>query len=213
MEEGWHEAAWENRLEMARLLVAYGANANSGDADGQTPLHVAALNGYRQLFDLLVARGADPHAKNQQGLTPFDYTRAPAAPQVVRVRVDGKNPYSIIITSQNEARHFLRSLLIPFERVWIPNKCDIEALDLKAAIEQGFRSGSRVSPHIDYLLDHLPEYNQEYAGFIREDRKYVFCNMDWGEPERDFNDPRFSWVSQWRVVIDLAGGTAVQISP
>jgi ankyrin repeat protein len=42
------------------------------DACGWTPLHMAAMDGHRELAELLLANGADPNAKDNWGLTPSE---------------------------------------------------------------------------------------------------------------------------------------------
>jgi len=100
--------------------------------------------------------------------------------------------------------------------VWAPGPNDVAAIDLRAAIE--------ASPHIEtktwfdlgYILDHLPQYNREYAGFIRDGRKYILCNMDYDE---FFREPQMGWFTQGadggcslaRVVVDLADKKVVRI--
>ena len=54
------------------LLLKYGADPNSKDDNGNTPLHVAmkCMASYG-VIDLLFKYGADPNSKNNGGNTPF----------------------------------------------------------------------------------------------------------------------------------------------
>ncbi|XP_066549225.1 fibronectin type 3 and ankyrin repeat domains 1 protein [Amia ocellicauda] len=52
---------------IAALLVKAGADVNTRDRDGKTPLMVAALNDHEALVRLLLEKGADPLVKNQYG--------------------------------------------------------------------------------------------------------------------------------------------------
>ncbi|XVE50029.1 hypothetical protein DITRI_Ditri01bG0129400 [Diplodiscus trichospermus] len=54
---------------MLELLLQYGANINSMDSRGQTPLHRCILKGKAAPAKLLLARGADPQALNREGKT------------------------------------------------------------------------------------------------------------------------------------------------
>ena len=47
-------------LEVVRALLDAGANADSADRSGFTPLHESCHEGYAVLVELLLARGADP---------------------------------------------------------------------------------------------------------------------------------------------------------
>lgn len=57
------------RVAMIRLLLKRGANINGATAYGQTPLSIAATNGWYAYAALLLAQGADPNARDQDGNT------------------------------------------------------------------------------------------------------------------------------------------------
>ena len=75
-----HEAAMENSLDVARLLIEKGADIDAEDDYGQTPLHLAAgwntENGETPLHldvaSLLIDLGADIDAEASNGQTPLD---------------------------------------------------------------------------------------------------------------------------------------------
>ena len=76
-----HYAVGEGRNEIAKLLIAKGANVNAKDGNGSTPLHYAAeegLNtpyeeeGHKEIAELLIANGVDVNAKKNNGWTPLD---------------------------------------------------------------------------------------------------------------------------------------------
>lgn len=78
-------------LEMVQLLIEFGANVNSADDEGFTPLHnacsdlcttaiasdtsSASLDETDEATDLLLQAGADPSAENDEGKTPWDLYR------------------------------------------------------------------------------------------------------------------------------------------
>lgn len=61
--------------DVARLLVAAGADVNARQSGNSTPLHSTAANGYLELTHLLLERGADPQARNAAGRTPAEVAR------------------------------------------------------------------------------------------------------------------------------------------
>ncbi len=77
-------AGKEPASRVAALLDA-GANPRVRNADGDTPLHLAAPGGDSTVISLLAGAGADWKARNDQGGTPLDAARRhgdrPAAPQ------------------------------------------------------------------------------------------------------------------------------------
>ena len=57
-----HWAAYWDDLDTARLLLDSGANANTTNRYGVTPLSLAATNGSAAMIDLLLKAKADPNA-------------------------------------------------------------------------------------------------------------------------------------------------------
>ncbi|WGJ62752.1 ankyrin repeat domain-containing protein [Wolbachia endosymbiont of Frankliniella intonsa] len=53
------------------LLSIEGINVNIGDKIGNTPLHIAAITGRKEIARLLLAKGADANIKNLSGDTPL----------------------------------------------------------------------------------------------------------------------------------------------
>jgi uncharacterized protein len=68
-----HSAVAGQHLEIARLLLEHGADANARQGEDFAPLHGAAENGQVEMIRLLLAHGADPHVVNEKGKTPLDY--------------------------------------------------------------------------------------------------------------------------------------------
>ncbi len=64
-----HVAARQGYDEMARLLIANGADVRRADALVETPLHLAARYGHDRVIDVLLQAGADVNARKNGGLT------------------------------------------------------------------------------------------------------------------------------------------------
>ena len=68
-------ASAARQLEIARLLIAHGADVNARAASDFTPLHESAASGKLDFAQLLLEHGADVNAKTTDGKTPLDYAR------------------------------------------------------------------------------------------------------------------------------------------
>ena len=68
-------ASAAGQLEIARVLLAHGANVNTRGSGDFTPLHESAASGRLEFARLLLEHGADVNAKTTEGKTPVDYAR------------------------------------------------------------------------------------------------------------------------------------------
>ncbi|KAL0275634.1 UNVERIFIED_CONTAM: hypothetical protein PYX00_003430 [Menopon gallinae] len=64
-----HEACSRGHLDIAKLLLMYGASVSESAKGGIRPLHEAAENGYTELIRLLLSYGADPLLETYTGHT------------------------------------------------------------------------------------------------------------------------------------------------
>merc|ERR1712028_188880 len=73
-----HLVAYTNQCEVAKVLIAAGADLKAKNDLGYTPLHYAVFGNQCKVAEILIAAGADPNAKdwgpnNQHGgSTPLD---------------------------------------------------------------------------------------------------------------------------------------------
>jgi len=72
-------AAYHGNVEIARLLIAAGADVNGKNEDGSRPLHAAAFTGHAAVLELLLKQGAVASAKNTDDETPLQMTEADLA--------------------------------------------------------------------------------------------------------------------------------------
>ena len=57
-----HDAARDENIEVVKQHLAAGTDVNVKNKYGDTPLHKAALNGYKEIAELLITKGADVNA-------------------------------------------------------------------------------------------------------------------------------------------------------
>ena len=62
----------EDDVNLVRLLRSYGAKIDVKDINGETPLHLAARNGNKNIMNELVRGGSQVSSINKDGLTPLD---------------------------------------------------------------------------------------------------------------------------------------------
>ncbi len=58
-------------LDLVRLSIAKGADLNTRDENGGTPLHWAVYYNHLEVVEFLILHGADPNIKDNNGITPF----------------------------------------------------------------------------------------------------------------------------------------------
>jgi len=68
-------------------VCACGCGADPNDADGETPLMIAAAEGHEQIVKLLLDSGADPNDANEDGETPL-MAAAEGHEQIVKLLLD-----------------------------------------------------------------------------------------------------------------------------
>lgn len=66
-------ASYNQQLDTVRMLLEKGANPDSKNDRGQTPLGGVAFKGYCEIIELLLAHGAEVNADNGGGMTPLVY--------------------------------------------------------------------------------------------------------------------------------------------
>jgi len=83
------------RFELARFLLSHGADPNTPDKFGATPLHEVASNNDVELARIIIEEGtgADVNARDQYGSTPLHEACANGYPEIARFLLShGANP-------------------------------------------------------------------------------------------------------------------------
>lgn len=70
-EEHLRQAAADGNLLRVETFLGQGVNAESANARGITPLHLAAKHGHKNVMTLLLERSASVNPRSQDGVTPL----------------------------------------------------------------------------------------------------------------------------------------------
>ena len=80
-----HAATERNQIEMAELLIDLGADLNSENKNGMTPLMIAARHGNATLVKALLAKGANARKTDFTGRDAVSWAQESRRPAVVQM--------------------------------------------------------------------------------------------------------------------------------
>jgi hypothetical protein len=80
-----HKTAYYNKPEVAKVLLANGAQVNVRGNDGMTPLHRAAEHNKPEVAKVLLANGAQVNVRGNDGMTPLHRAAEHNKPEVAKV--------------------------------------------------------------------------------------------------------------------------------
>ena len=90
------EAAYQGRCACLKILIEEGADVNTKDEDQDTPLILAACNGFDKVVALLIEKGADVNAINSFGSSALMYACDGNFDEVVRLLLAAGADVSIV---------------------------------------------------------------------------------------------------------------------
>ncbi|HET9952021.1 MAG TPA: ankyrin repeat domain-containing protein [Candidatus Eisenbacteria bacterium] len=83
-----HRTVYHDSVDVARVLLEFGADVNVVDDNGLTPLHMAAREGNAELIRLLLAKGARIDARNKWNWTPLHFAASQKQLEAARALVE-----------------------------------------------------------------------------------------------------------------------------
>ncbi len=141
-----YKVAARGKIEVARILIRWGAVANKGNNKGRTPFHVAVYNSDRQMMNLLLDSGAD--------IVAVDKEKRTALHMLLQKEVElSSQAYEII------------EVLIRRRPDLLVLKDKEESTPLHNAAENGHLRA------VSLILDHLPGPDSEKREYIFMERK------------------------------------------
>lgn len=154
--------------DIARLLVASGANAAIVDSAGYTPLHVAARSSSTQLLELLLAKRANVNATSKTGDTPLSGAIASERWENAKfliakgadIRSDTGEGTALIMAARHGSRELVELLVGKGADVRAKNRSGLTALHYAAV--NGHRDVA------EYLIDKGADVNA--ASVVKDGR-------------------------------------------
>jgi ankyrin repeat protein len=132
-----HDATKSGDLEKVKALLKANPDlVNSKDSNGETPLHIAAAKGYKDVAELLLANKADVNAKDSTDETPLHDAATDGHKEVVKLllanRADVNAKDNDGLTPLHEAASQPQKGVLEYKDVvelLLANKADVNAKD------------------------------------------------------------------------------------
>lgn len=83
-----YEAVTDGNVELVKSLISSGADVNTPNIWGWTPLYIASGTGKKDIVNLLIAKGADVNAPNKQGETPLHFAVKNGQKDIAELLID-----------------------------------------------------------------------------------------------------------------------------
>jgi ankyrin repeat protein len=115
-----HLASQCGHLEVVRLLIKHGADANTKNWSQMTPLHLASSSGIPESVQVLIELGADINARDEKHKTPLHLALSSGSPETLRVLIkhganintpDGSHLTPLHLVSSSGSPETLRMLI------------------------------------------------------------------------------------------------------
>jgi ankyrin repeat protein len=213
-----HRAAQFDFEDVARTLIAHGADIHARDSSGNTPLHAAAYCGSVAVARTLLAHGANPNAKNIDGRGPLDYAQEAGFADVAQLLAGDpkdlkRGPYRVVITDPNEVRRFIRYRRMDVDAMWLPDESQLKQFE--AAFRRYVQDYTSSRSEREFILADLRRFHREYSGFIYGGRRYIVCRLLRADLNKEPPESHFTslvdeaWTMS-HVIFDPDSGTVIQ---
>jgi hypothetical protein len=142
LDAGLRAAVESDRPEITKVLLAAGANANTRDRAGETPLHKAAEKGSTAATLALLGAGAKVNALDEEGATPLHSAAAWGHVELARALLDAGAEIDALDGDRETALHLVAGRRIPPLSVY----ADVAKLLINAGASVNVRAADGTTP-------------------------------------------------------------------
>ena len=104
-----HHSVLVGHIEVARLLLAHGADINSRSADNSNPLHIALQEGHLEIGKWLLNHGADVTCQDESGSTPLHLAASQGLHEICQILLERNADVHVHDNERNTPLHFAAS--------------------------------------------------------------------------------------------------------
>lgn len=166
-----HSAAHRHHTDTIDILLEYGAEIDSKDRDGDTPLHVAARscgNPYHREQDAVqhfISRGASAMIQNKQGTTIIDILARRLREEEKTIGEENHDPK--MLKAVREAHEFA------VKHVQEINKAPKRILELETQLKQQAGQIATLQKQVQQFVDALQELQKKSASEVNGEKTFA----------------------------------------
>ena len=142
LDAGLRASVESDRPEITKVLLAAGANANTRDRAGETPLHKAAEKGSTAATRALLGAGAKVNALDEEGATPLHAAAAWGHVELAKALLDAGADINALDGDRETALHLVAGRRIPPLSVY----ADVAKLLINAGASVNVRASDGTTP-------------------------------------------------------------------
>jgi ankyrin repeat protein/L-ascorbate metabolism protein UlaG (beta-lactamase superfamily) len=149
-----HLAAINGNIEIARLLLAAGADVDCGDSDESTPLHNAGLHRHPEMLAFLLENGADVNRRDRNGAYALSFAASGGDSTCVQMVLDAGADLNYWHPQGYTLFHFAcsRNLHDLFDRL-VAHGVDINAASTRGETPLHWAAGRADARMLNAMLD------------------------------------------------------------
>lgn len=152
-----HEAVQKGDIKTVKKLLEDNPQLVNKENDSRTPLHIAAMQGKKEIAELIIKKGADVNIKDKNGITPLMYASVPGNNQdIVDLLLSNGAEITIFEAITLGKKDLIKSLLSKGTDINIENNMGLTPLYVSIV--------SRKREIAELLIDNGADINKKLQG-------------------------------------------------